>query len=60
MSAAPIRNLNLADCPRRKIYKALGMTLRTNDAGPACTRPEYQTRGALKGTLIAMKVSVAA
>ena len=36
------------------------MTLRTNDAGPACTRPEYQTRGALKGTLIAMKVSVAA
>ncbi|PWO00436.1 hypothetical protein FA09DRAFT_293951, partial [Tilletiopsis washingtonensis] len=44
--------------PTRKIYKALGMTLRTNDAGPACTRPEYQTRGALKGTLIAMKRGV--
>ncbi|PWN41349.1 hypothetical protein IE81DRAFT_291899, partial [Ceraceosorus guamensis] len=44
--------------PTRKIYKALGMTLRTNDQGPACTKPDYQTRGNFKGTMVAIKRGV--
>lgn len=44
--------------PSRKIYKALGMTLRTNDAGPACTRPDYQTMGVFKASMVAMKKGI--
>lgn len=42
--------------PSRNIYTALGMTLRTNDMGPASTRPDYQTKSMLKASLSAMKV----
>lgn len=44
--------------PSRKIYKALGMTLRTNDAGPACSRPDYQTMGVFKASMVAMKKGI--
>lgn len=44
--------------PTRKIYTALGMTLRTNDAGPACSRPDYQTMGAFKASMVAIKKGV--
>lgn len=44
--------------PSRKIYKMLGMTLRTNDQGPACTRPEYQTMGVFKASMVAMKKGI--
>ncbi|UZJ56517.1 hypothetical protein CBS101457_005837 [Exobasidium rhododendri] len=44
--------------PSRKIYKALGMTLRTNDAGPACAKPDYQTMSILKASMVAIKKSV--
>lgn len=44
--------------PSRKIYKALGMTLRTNDAGPACARPDYQTMGVFKASMVAIKKGV--
>ncbi|PWN34926.1 uncharacterized protein FA14DRAFT_120327, partial [Meira miltonrushii] len=44
--------------PTRKIYSALGMTLRTNDAGPACSRPDYQTMGTFKASMVAIKKGV--
>lgn len=44
--------------PSRKIYTALGMTLRTNDQGPACSRPDYQTMGVMKASFRAIKKGV--
>jgi hypothetical protein len=44
--------------PSRKIYKALGMTLRTNDKGPACAKPDYQTMGIFKASMVAIKKGV--
>ncbi|KAJ1575363.1 hypothetical protein NDA12_004915 [Ustilago hordei] len=41
--------------PKRNIYRALGMTLRTNDASPVCARPDYANMGMTKGILVAIK-----
>ncbi|KAJ1034789.1 hypothetical protein NDA13_001043 [Ustilago tritici] len=41
--------------PKRNIYRALGMTLRTNDASPVCARPDYASMGMTKGILVAIK-----
>ncbi|TKY89663.1 hypothetical protein EX895_001448 [Sporisorium graminicola] len=41
--------------PKRNVYRALGMTLRTNDANPACARPDYASLGMTKGILVAIK-----
>lgn len=41
--------------PKRNVYRALGMTLRTNEANPACARPDYATMGMTKGILVAIK-----
>uniref|UniRef100_V5GF31 Thioredoxin domain-containing protein n=1 Tax=Kalmanozyma brasiliensis (strain GHG001) TaxID=1365824 RepID=V5GF31_KALBG len=41
--------------PKRNVYRALGMTLRTNDANPACARPDYASMGMTKGILVAIK-----
>ncbi len=43
--------------PDRAIYKALGMTLRTNDPGPACALPDYIKFGMAKSNVVAIKVS---
>lgn len=43
--------------PERNVYKALGMTLRTNDAGPACAVPDYVQSGMTKSIVVAIKVS---
>ncbi|PWY97130.1 hypothetical protein BCV70DRAFT_167560, partial [Testicularia cyperi] len=41
--------------PKRNLYRALGMTLRTNDANPACARPDYNQMSMTKGILVAIK-----
>lgn len=41
--------------PTRKIYKALGMTMKTNDPGPACAKPDYVQMSMLKGSLKAIR-----
>ncbi|CBQ68632.1 conserved hypothetical protein [Sporisorium reilianum SRZ2] len=41
--------------PKRNVYRALGMTLRTNDANPACARPDYASISMTKGFLVAIK-----
>lgn len=41
--------------PTRKIYAALGMTMRTNDPGPACAKPDYITMSMMKGSMAAIK-----
>lgn len=41
--------------PKRNVYRALGMTLRTNDANPACARPDYASMSMTKGILVAIK-----
>ncbi|KAK0546180.1 hypothetical protein OC846_005381 [Tilletia horrida] len=41
--------------PSRQLYKALGMTLRTNDAGPACAKPDYAKSGMTKAIVVAIK-----
>lgn len=44
--------------PDRNVYKALGMNLRTNDAGPACAVPDYVQSGMTKSIVVAIKVSL--
>ena len=44
--------------PNRHIYRALGMTLRTNDANPVCARPDYATLSMTKGILVAIKKGI--
>ncbi|KAJ1023189.1 hypothetical protein NDA16_003342 [Ustilago loliicola] len=41
--------------PKRNVYRALSMTLRTNDANPVCARPDYASMGMTKGILVAIK-----
>ncbi|GAC99696.1 hypothetical protein PHSY_007299 [Pseudozyma hubeiensis SY62] len=41
--------------PKRNVYRALGMTLRTNDANPVCARPDYASMSMTKGILVAIK-----
>ncbi|KAE8251101.1 hypothetical protein A4X03_0g6413 [Tilletia caries] len=41
--------------PNRHLYKALGMTVRTNDAGPACAKPDYAKSGMTKAIVVAIK-----
>lgn len=41
--------------PKRNVYRALGMTLRTNDANPVCARPDYASMGMTKSILVAIK-----
>ena len=41
--------------PKRNLYRALGMTLRTNDANPVCARPDYASMSMTKGILVAIK-----
>ncbi len=41
--------------PKRNVYRALGMTLRTNEANPACARPDYNQMSLTKGILVAIK-----
>ena len=43
--------------PDKSIYKALGMSLRTNDAGPSCALPDYVQYGMTKANIVAIKVS---
>ncbi|CAO1626594.1 unnamed protein product [Parajaminaea phylloscopi] len=44
--------------PSRRVYRALGMTMRTNDPGPACAKPDYIQMGMLKGSMTAIKKSL--
>ncbi|PWN48577.1 hypothetical protein IE53DRAFT_319103, partial [Violaceomyces palustris] len=46
--------------PKRNIYKALGMTIRSNEANPACARPDYAELSMTKGILVAIKVRLRA
>lgn len=44
--------------PSRKTYQALGMTLKTNDPGPACAKPDYITMPMFKSSMTAIKKSL--
>lgn len=44
--------------PSRRIYRALGMTMRTNDPGPVCAKPDYITMSMMKGSMAAIKKGV--
>lgn len=44
--------------PSRRIYRALGMKMRTNDPGPACAKPDYIQMSMLKGSMKAIRKSL--